>query len=815
MRATVAIIILAAVSGCASDPCAGESGSCITAHINGNASGLAQLAITVDQPTPATQRTATSQIKLPAVLAITLPSGTTGAVDVRIDGYTSSALVASDEHVVTLSASGRGSQTFTLNEGAVSADDMSVVSDLGGGDLGAECDGPCPVVPVCGNGIVETGEVCDDGNTTNGDGCDPTCHFQNVLSRIAGHADANYSGYADGSGSEARFRSPAAITTDGTALYVGDNCSIRKIVNPLGTGAAGGVVSTLAGLENDCQTMDGIGTAARFLQIQDLQWMNVGSAGALYVSTGGSLRKLDLANNQVITQAVTVGDPNGVGSDGAALLLADGTNGIRSMDTNTGALTMLATEAQVNAQCTDIAYSAGYYLACDDVITRLVPGATPTLTTFAGGGSGCTDNNTGTMAGLGLIAHIDAAGGVLYVSDSQCQAIRAVSTTGAVTTAAGTLGTAGHNDDPSNPKMSTFNNPQGIVAITDGVNTDLYITDTGNFTVRYKVNGTAIVAGVHPGTGMRTYGTDPLLVGPVFVTPASDGVYVSSLVVFGTAAMAKVDLTTGMATEFNASAAYAGPVIGSSLYASNVSDYLIYNVPLDGSTPLLFAGVSGQPTNSAMDGPREVAILHAQSVVTDGVDLYFADTTNTIRKIDMMSGNVSTVAGDETAPVPADGIGTNAHFDQIGGLTYANGSLYIVDGNGSLIRQLKISTSAVTTIAGKYHDYGAIDGLGLTARFGKAAGITTDGMALFITDPGNGWNASNTLPGDGNGPTVREMELATGMVSTMIGTRGQWSFRAGVGTQARLNWPFGIAYDAASKTLVLTDYSEEVLLRIR
>jgi cysteine-rich repeat protein len=29
--------------------------------------------------------------------------------------------------------------------------------------------------PVCGNGMLETGESCDDGNTTSGDGCEATC----------------------------------------------------------------------------------------------------------------------------------------------------------------------------------------------------------------------------------------------------------------------------------------------------------------------------------------------------------------------------------------------------------------------------------------------------------------------------------------------------------------------------------------------------------------------------------------------------------------------------------------------------------------
>lgn len=34
---------------------------------------------------------------------------------------------------------------------------------------------------VCGNGTVETGEECDDGNTTDGDGCDSSCKYEMVL----------------------------------------------------------------------------------------------------------------------------------------------------------------------------------------------------------------------------------------------------------------------------------------------------------------------------------------------------------------------------------------------------------------------------------------------------------------------------------------------------------------------------------------------------------------------------------------------------------------------------------------------------------
>ena len=45
------------------------------------------------------------------------------------------------------------------------------------GCSGGACVDPTPQI-VCGNGIVEAGEQCDDGNTQNGDGCSSTCQIQ-------------------------------------------------------------------------------------------------------------------------------------------------------------------------------------------------------------------------------------------------------------------------------------------------------------------------------------------------------------------------------------------------------------------------------------------------------------------------------------------------------------------------------------------------------------------------------------------------------------------------------------------------------------
>jgi cysteine-rich repeat protein len=40
------------------------------------------------------------------------------------------------------------------------------------------CDAACGLGSLCGNGVLESGEGCDDGNRLAGDGCDPTCQVE-------------------------------------------------------------------------------------------------------------------------------------------------------------------------------------------------------------------------------------------------------------------------------------------------------------------------------------------------------------------------------------------------------------------------------------------------------------------------------------------------------------------------------------------------------------------------------------------------------------------------------------------------------------
>ncbi len=48
----------------------------------------------------------------------------------------------------------------------------------------AVCDAMCKLLPVCGNGVREAGEQCDDSNTGNLDGCDSACKFEQIQRAI-------------------------------------------------------------------------------------------------------------------------------------------------------------------------------------------------------------------------------------------------------------------------------------------------------------------------------------------------------------------------------------------------------------------------------------------------------------------------------------------------------------------------------------------------------------------------------------------------------------------------------------------------------
>jgi sugar lactone lactonase YvrE len=320
----------------------------------------------------------------------------------------------------------------------------------------------------------------------------------------------------DGRGATARFNLPSAIVSDGAGdLYVADVSAIRKVV------IATRAVTTLAGSGAAPGAVDGVGADARFNQLTALA---LDGAGGLYVvdSYNHTIRKIVLTTKVVMTLAgsatesgyvdgvgVAAGfnNPASIDSDGGnTLFVADSAhNVLRKVDIATGALTTLAgagwpgsadgpgPDASFNAPMGVAADGAGNLFVADtgNHTVRQVVVATGAVTTLAGapGQIGAADG-AGAAASFSGPAGLASDGmGNLFVADTGNSTIRKIAVaTGVVTTLAGAPGQTGTVDGAG--VDARFSYPVGVVA--DGAG-NLYVTDTGNSTVRKIVIATGAV----------------------------------------------------------------------------------------------------------------------------------------------------------------------------------------------------------------------------------------------------------------------------------------------------------------------------------
>lgn len=225
-----------------------------------------------------------------------------------------------------------------------------------------------------------------------------------MVTTLAGSSGVQ--GYQDGTGTAARFHTPARLTLDGAgSLYVADGPTIRRI------NALSGAVTTFAGATSTSGSSDGIGTAARFFGPSGVAW---DGAGSLYVadSSNHTIRKISLATSQVTTVAGTAGvsgfgdgtgaaamfkNPGGIAADPTGLIwVADtGNNRLRQIVAATGEVTTIGTQgasqdgvgAAVRFQTVqDVASDlSGTVFVADSYSIRKLVVATRTVTTLAGG----------------------------------------------------------------------------------------------------------------------------------------------------------------------------------------------------------------------------------------------------------------------------------------------------------------------------------------------------------------------------------------------------------------------------------------------
>jgi sugar lactone lactonase YvrE len=319
----------------------------------------------------------------------------------------------------------------------------------------------------------------------------------------------------------------------------------------------------------------------------------------------------------------------------------------------------------------------------------------PVVSTMAGEKMthGSTDG-TGAAARFNFTTGTATDGANLYVLDSYSHTIRKmIISSGEVTTFAGTAGISGSNDGTGT--ATRFNTPQGVT--TDGNN--LYVTDTLNCTIRK----------IRIATGEVT-----TLAGAAGVFGSTDGV--------------------GPAARF--AAPYGITNDGSNLYVTDTYNGTIRKVVISTGEVTTLAGTAN--SFGFADGMGITAQFNFLSGITSvGANLYVVDSgSNIIRKINKQSGAVTTIAGVAGLSGSTDGIGTSALFSSPQSIVGDGTSLYVADSVNAVIRKIDLSTKNVSTLAGAANIFDSIDGNAASARFLSPNGITANATNIFVTDMG-------------------------------------------------------------------------------
>jgi len=364
-----------------------------------------------------------------------------------------------------------------------------------------------------------------------------------IVSTLAGAA--NNCGSTDGLGSVARFCLPTGLTIDASGkLFVTDaqESTVRRITPT-------GVVSTVAGAAAVFGSSDGAGTAALF---RSPRGVAVDGSGNVFVADRNNqvIRKITRAGI-VSTLAGNVGKcgrsdgtspaaefcfPSGVSVDATEnVIVADtGTYGIRKI-TPAG---VVSTSVATAGMCPNILIGLGFFGASECRFTAVAADAagnivavryfgdalkispTGTVSTLAG-------SNTGGMPGLhtedsGPTGVAVDSGGNVFVANSSNHTVLKITSTGIVSTLAGSTGICGNVDGVG--IAAQLCRPNGLAVDSIG---NVFVADTGNNAIRRIASGGAVTTYLGSGTTPTTLVTAALN-HPLGVAISNNGLVITS-----------------------------------------------------------------------------------------------------------------------------------------------------------------------------------------------------------------------------------------------------------------------------------------------
>lgn len=193
----------------------------------------------------------------------------------------------------------------------------------------------------------------------------------------------------------------------------------------------------------------------------------------------------------------------------------------------------------------------------------------------------------------------------------------------------------------------------------------------------------------------------------------------------GIGAAARFDTPMGITTD------------GANLYVADYGAHTIRKIVVATGVVTTLAGNAGSA--GAVDGIGSAArFFQPSGITTDGTNLYVADYGNdTIRKIAIATSVVTTLAGSAGAAGGVDGSGSVARFNGPAGIASDGTNLYVTDYGDDTVRKITIADGMVTTLAGSTGSVGSADGTGGAAQFYLPFGVTDDGAKLYVVDYGN------------------------------------------------------------------------------
>ena len=321
----------------------------------------------------------------------------------------------------------------------------------------------------------------------------------------------------------------------------------------------------------------------------------------------------------------------------------------------------------------------------------------------AGDGGPAVSAQVGNPYGLTL-----GPDGALYVCEIDTDRVRRIDMQdGSISTVAGT-GEVGYSGDGGPAANARLNDPYEVRFDADG---NMYFVEMLNAIVRKVDAGTGTISTV-AGTGERGFSGDG---GPAseatFNRPHSialDGkgsLYIADI---GNHRIRRVNLSTGTVTTFAGTGERAGtpdgaPVAGTPLNGPRALAFspdgdmfvalregnAVYRVNMRAMTLHHVAG-TGEKGYTGDGGPASTATLAGPKGIEIGPDaaVYLADTENhVIRRIDLKTAVISTVAGDGSRHDGPDGDPLRCGLDRPHGVFVdASGNVYIGDSENHRVR---------------------------------------------------------------------------------------------------------------------------------